>query len=196
MTDEADRNAAWAAAFWKIHRGLQKQGPGSDTSTRRALEAVGPLPESPAILDLGCGPGRQTVVLAEETGGTVSAVDLLPPFLEQTEKRAQAAGLGDRISIRQASMGDLDDLDGAYDLIWVEGSIYNIGFSNGLRKWKPLLRGNACIAVTEVSWLAPSPPRPLAAARYFRFLDRTLSGDPESRTERIATDGRRLPAAR
>ena len=54
--------------FWKLHVGLAKQGPGSDESTRRALALVPELPLAPKILDLGCGPGRQSLVLVRETG--------------------------------------------------------------------------------------------------------------------------------
>jgi hypothetical protein len=27
-----------------------------------------------------------------------------------------------------------------FDLIWAEGAIYNIGFENGLRKWRKFLK--------------------------------------------------------
>ena len=158
-----------ARLFWRIHGGLPKQGPGSDASTRRALAAVGPLPERPRILDLGCGPGRQTVVLAQETGGDVIAVDLLPPFLEQVEERVARAGLSDRVRTRSVSMGALpvDEFpEGGFDLVWSEGAIYNLGFEAGLRAWRPLLRSPGWIAVTEATWLGPDP-----SERVRRFWD-------------------------
>jgi ubiquinone/menaquinone biosynthesis C-methylase UbiE len=117
------------------------------------------LPDEPQILDLGCGPGRQTLVLARETGGHVTAIDLVPPFLEQLEERARAAGLAERITTRQQSMADLPYPDESFDLLWSEGAIYNIGFDHGLSSWRRLLRPGACLAVTEVSWLVESPPR-------------------------------------
>lgn len=46
------------------------------------------LPAAPCILDLGCGPGRQSLVLAEQSGGQVTAVDLQSAFLEEVEERA------------------------------------------------------------------------------------------------------------
>lgn len=144
--------------FWKLHTGLSKQGPGSDESTRRALSLISDLPREPDILDLGCGPGRQSLVLARETGGRVTAIDLLPPFLEQLDARAKDAHLDDRITTVQASMGDLCYEDESFDLLWSEGAIYNIGFSNGLRDWQRLLRPGCSLAVTEVSWLSESPP--------------------------------------
>ena len=144
--------------FWKLHVGLPKQGPGSDDSTRRALALVPELTNAPKILDLGCGPGRQSLVLARETGGHVTAVDLLPPFLEQLDERAKAAQLADRIATLRASMDDLPYEDESFDLLWSEGAIYNIGFGNGLRSWRRLLRPGCSLAVSEASWLIDEPP--------------------------------------
>jgi len=50
--------------FFEVQRGLPRQGPGCDESTLQAL-ALCRLPERPAILEIGCGPGMQTVELAK-----------------------------------------------------------------------------------------------------------------------------------
>ena len=64
--------------FLEIYGTLPRAGPGSDELTSRALKMMTGLPESPRSLDVGCGPGRQTVVLLKESGGTVVALDFLP----------------------------------------------------------------------------------------------------------------------
>ena len=110
---------------------------------------------------MGCGPGRQTQVLAEALGGVVTAIDLLPPFLEELEARAEAAGLADRITTRRGSMLDLPaELfpDGSVDLIWSEGAIYNVGFDVGLADWRRLLAPGGRIGVSEIAWLVADPP--------------------------------------
>ena len=157
---QSPEQVAWEL-FWKLHEGLPKQGPGSDASTRQALSLVPELPEAPRILDLGCGPGRQSLVLAADTGGHVTAVDLMPSFLSQLGERAAAAGLGARIETVQASMADLSYEDESVDLIWSEGAIYNIGFAKGLRGWHRLLRPGGTVAVTEATWLSENPPEPI-----------------------------------
>ena len=144
--------------FWRLHEGLPQQGPGSDESTRRALALVPELPVAPKVLDLGCGPGRQTLVLARETGGHVTAVDQMPPFLAQLDERARAAQLSERIETVALSMADLPYADQSFDLLWSEGAIYNIGFGAGLRAWRRLLRPGCAVAVSEVSWLTEAPP--------------------------------------
>ena len=44
------------------------------------------------------------------------------------------------------------------DVIWAEGAIYNMGFANGLRAWRPFLKPNGLIAVSEITWLSASRP--------------------------------------
>ena len=150
--------------FWRLHSGLPREGPGDDESTRRALRSLaGLLPDSPRILDLGCGPGMQTLVLARETAGHVTAVDRHQPFLDELNRRAARDGLTERITTVNASMSARNFSDAAFDLIWSEGAIYIIGFAEGLRAWKRLLRRNGAIAVTEISWLDPDIPEEAAA---------------------------------
>ena len=46
--------------YFEIHKDLPREGPGDNASTRKALEMMTSLPERPALLDVGCGPGVQT----------------------------------------------------------------------------------------------------------------------------------------
>ncbi len=144
--------------FWEIHDGLPQQGPGDDASTGRAFALVPPLPECAAILDVGCGPGRQTVALAVLTGGTVTAVDTHQPFLDELKRRGRAAGVGDRIRTVNRSMSELDFPANTFDLIWSEGAVYLMGFREGLTSWRRFLKPGKCLAVSEITWLTDNPP--------------------------------------
>ena len=69
-----DLEAILGEAFFELHRDLPREGPGDDASTLRALGMCTELPERPEILDIGCGPGMQTLALAGATdthGGTL-----------------------------------------------------------------------------------------------------------------------------
>jgi ubiquinone/menaquinone biosynthesis C-methylase UbiE len=147
-----------AQVFEALHRDLPQQGPGSDASTRRALALVPDLPAQPEILDLGCGPGRQTLVLAQATGGRITAVDVAPAFLAELTQRAQAAGVADRVTTRCQSLDALDLPDAAFDLLWSEGALYSVGFDRALRALRRLLRPGASLAATELTWLSEDPP--------------------------------------
>ena len=55
-------------------------------------------------------------------------------------------------------MEALDFPDETFDLLWSEGAIYIMGFENGLRQWRPMLKKGGYLAVSEISWLTQSPP--------------------------------------
>jgi SAM-dependent methyltransferase len=145
--------------FWEIHSGLPQEAPGSDNSTFRALSMIPDLPDRPDILDVGCGPGRQTLLLANNTGGHITAVDNHQPFLDEVRKRAQKAGLAARIKTVNCSMSDMNFNDNSYDLIWSEGAVYIMGFRKGLSEWRTFLKPGGYIAITELSWLKDKPPQ-------------------------------------
>lgn len=138
---------------------LERQGPGSDEVTEKALGFIENLPDDARIVDIGCGTGGQTITLALNTKGKITAVDLFPAFIGSLEKNAKDNYLDDRIEGMIASMDNLPFLDNYYDLIWSEGAIYNIGFERGLKEWHQYLKKNGYIAVSEVSWFTKERPK-------------------------------------
>jgi SAM-dependent methyltransferase len=114
------------------------------------------------VLDLGCGTGLQTRVLAQASGARVLAIDNHAPFVDELNRQARALGLADRVEARVGDMGRLDLAPGAFDVVWSEGAIYVVGFENGLRLWRGLLAPGGHLAVTEVCWTRPDPPRECA----------------------------------
>ncbi len=172
MNDEFARKV-----FFEIHSGLSREAPGGAEHTRRALGLLPELPRPVRVLDIGCGPGAQSLVLAREVDGSVVAVDNHEPFLEALRMRAQAEGLADRIEARDEDMFDLPFAAGSFDLIWSEGSIYVIGFEKGLRTWRPLLKDGGCIALTECVWLTANAPD---ACREFWDMAYPTMADRES----------------
>ena len=65
------------SAFTLIHNGIPREAPGSERSSRRALGLLGNPPNEALVLDMGCGPGQQTLVLADVLEGSrITAVDI------------------------------------------------------------------------------------------------------------------------
>ncbi len=144
--------------FFEIHRDLPREAPGSDACTARALSMTLPLPRDPHILDIGCGPGAQTLVLAKQTGGHVTAIDTHQPFLDDLKRRAERAHLASRIHPQHGDMTALEIGEASFDLIWSEGAIYIMGFREGLQAWRRFLKPGGALAVTEAAWLVDDPP--------------------------------------
>jgi SAM-dependent methyltransferase len=149
--------------FWELHKDLKREGPGNEAATLKALALASCLPERARVLDLGCGPGAQTISLAKAINGNITAMDLHEPFLAQLRQRAEAEGLSARISARKGDMAALDFEPESFDLIWSEGAIYNMGFARGLEEWRRYLKPGGYIAVSELCWLRTDPPEELAA---------------------------------
>ena len=145
--------------FFEIHKDLPREGPGDSAMTAQAYHLMNQLPDNPHILDVGCGPGQQTLDLASLSSGQIDAVDMHQPFLDQLDRRASKAGLSERIHTHKMSMDALDFAEETFDIIWSEGAIYIKGFENGLRYWRKFLKPGGYIAVTEVSWIKNDPPQ-------------------------------------
>jgi SAM-dependent methyltransferase len=155
--------AQWRV-FLDVHTGLPREGPGNRASTARALALMGPLPPAPLIVDVACGPGAQTLDLAELVpDARFVAVDANPPYVEELRRRAHEAGLGHRIDACVGDMRALPFAPGSVDAIWCEGAAYIVGVAAALAAWAPLLEPGGCIALTEAVWLKPDPPERVRA---------------------------------
>lgn len=139
-------------------KGLNRQGPGSDEQTEKALSFIPELQSMTRIADIGCGTGAQTRVLAANTRAQIVANDLLPELIAGLNRRMAQNGFENRVYPVQGSMTELTFEDESLDLIWAEGSIYNIGFEKGFREWKRFLKPGGYMAVTECCWLSAARP--------------------------------------
>lgn len=137
---------------------MERQGPGSPEITVQALKFVDGLTEQSRIADLGCGTGGQTMILAGHAPGTITGVDLFPQFIDIFNQNAKGLGFEDRVQGIVGSMKEPPFEQEALDLVWAEGSIYNIGFERGLNEWRQYLRKGGYVAVTEASWFTAKRP--------------------------------------
>ena len=160
MTDIQRHNRA-EDIFFEIHRDNPREGPGNFESTRKAYSLLANLPDKPVILDIGCGPGQQTIDLAACTEGYIYALDNHKPYLIALQTKINQSGLAHRIFPQLGDMTSLPFEHGFFDIIWAEGSIYIMGLGRGLSAWRPYLKSRGYIALTEISWLKGNAPQEL-----------------------------------
>jgi ubiquinone/menaquinone biosynthesis C-methylase UbiE len=170
---------------------LNRQGPGGEEQTLKALSFISNLPANPRIADVGCGTGFQTSVLASHLDScTITAVDLFPGMIGELNERIQRENLGDKVTGMLASMDHLPFEANEFDLFWAEGSIYNIGFEKGLVEWRKYIKPHGFIAVTECSWLSNLRPK---NSSY--LTENFIEIDSISNKLKIMTDAGYLPVA-
>lgn len=139
--------------FWMIHEGTKREGPGLDSTT---LEIWNRLPGKERLkngLDIGCGPGSQTLVLAQNSDMDWTAIDTHQPFLDKLKDNSYKLGLENKISIVNVSMTNLPFEREEFDIIWSEGAIYIMGFENGLESFGEYLKEGGYLVASEISWL-------------------------------------------
>ncbi len=140
---------------------MGKLGPGDDDHTRRVLRLL-PRRRFGAVVDAGCGAGRQTLVLARELGSPVHAVDTHEPFLAELKRRAQEAGVERLVETHCMDMKDLPQVFPRIDLLWSEGAAYSIGFADALATWAPAVVPGGFVVASELSWLREGAPPEVA----------------------------------
>jgi len=149
----------WDILF-EIHKDMPRQGAGRNKYTKKAFEMI-PKINTSLILDIGCGPGLQTIYLAKISKGNVIGIDIHQPYLDNLNKLAERDDLQDKIKTIKMSMMEMDFPEEHFDIIWAEGSIFVIGFENGLKQWKKYIKPNGFLAVHEMTWLKDNPPKEL-----------------------------------
>jgi ubiquinone/menaquinone biosynthesis C-methylase UbiE len=143
-----------------LHKHAERQGPGSEKETLKALDCMClPNDKYLKIADIGCGSGAQTITLAQNTNGQIAAVDLFSEFLNELNEKSEKLGLKDKIRTYKKSMDELPFGSEEFDIIWSEGAIYNIGFKNGVEKWKDFIQPGGYLAVSEITWVTNSRPQ-------------------------------------
>ncbi|MCR3955678.1 MAG: class I SAM-dependent methyltransferase [Gudongella sp.] len=150
--------------FFEAFEGLDRLAPGSQASTLKAISMYEGPREALSILDIGCGNGIHTMLLAREfPKAKIIAIDNHQKFIENLNKAMTSHGLSERVTGRCISMFDMDFDEKSFDLIWSEGAIYIAGFERGLNEWKKLLKDDGYLICSEVSWLVNSPSEEISA---------------------------------
>lgn len=145
------------APLLRLFKGMTRKGPGSEASTLRAL-ALCPLPAHPVVADLGCGSGASALLLARKLQTPILALDADGTALDDLWAAAQAQGLLPLVEPCTGDMASPGIPPGSLDLLWSEGAIAHVGWAEGLRIWRDLLRPAGVMAITDATWFEDNPP--------------------------------------
>jgi ubiquinone/menaquinone biosynthesis C-methylase UbiE len=89
------------------------------TDAAEAFYGPARIGEGHVVADFGCGPGHAAIELARRVGpgGHVHALDVNAEFVARARRRAQEAGLADRITVHRLEDAGLPLADGVLDRI-------------------------------------------------------------------------------
>lgn len=157
---------AFLGALW----GDGYLSPGGPEEVARILEGI--EVRGRTVLDIGSGSGGITVDLVRRLGaGRVIGLDVEAGVCAEARRRVEAAGLSERIEIRQVAPGPLPLPDASVDIVFSKDSIVHIPDKEALaREAFRVLRPGGWFAASD--WLIghdgePSPEM----AHYIRCED-------------------------
>ncbi|ELR66695.1 Transcriptional regulator, MerR family [Photobacterium marinum] len=157
LSKDMNEHDLYMADFMKVFEKLERWGPGSDSDTRKALSLTPKATSS--ILEVGCGKGLATRVLAENSEAKITALDNEQSALNRLAQRFEQQGLSERIETVCASMTNLPFAKECFDLIWAEGSAYIMGIEKALTGWKPFLCEQGYLMISDMVWRTDTPSR-------------------------------------
>ena len=143
--------------FLKIFAALESWGPNSKEDTTKAFALLKHSPDM--MLEIGCGNGNSTIILADLSDAKIIAIDNEQSALDRLEEKIAKSNLEHKVSTQCVSMTEPGFENGMFDVIWAEASMYVMGVRNALIKWKPLLKANGTLVFSDLVWLSKSPSK-------------------------------------
>jgi demethylmenaquinone methyltransferase/2-methoxy-6-polyprenyl-1,4-benzoquinol methylase len=152
-----------AAYIDAVIQNLEQANPLREPTLRSIIAALNFAPGSHG-LDIGCGIGLQTLLLAEATGpaGRIVGLDISPELLDYARNRVKASPFADRITLKEGDLKSLPFPDNSFDWIW---SADCVGYPSGdwLSALKEIVRvvrpgGRVAILAWTLQQLLPGYP--------------------------------------
>ncbi len=157
-----------------------------DPTTRESWRALlaRHLPAAPAeVVDLGCGTGSLTVLLAEQ-GHRVRGTDLAPAMVAAARAKAAAAGVAERAEVVEGDAGDPAYGPGSADVVLCRHLLWALPDPGAaLAAWGRLLRPGGLLVLVEGRWHTGGG---LDAATTTALVGAHLPGAREVQVEQLA----------
>ena len=141
--------------FYAAYKDLDRLSPGSDDTTLKVIDKIKfNVDDELNILDIACGVGSSTILLANYyENSIVEGFDLFKHYVEKLDEKISDNNLSDRVFGYSMDMKDPDFANEEFDIVFCEASIEIMGFENGLREWRRLLKPEGYMIVSDLTWL-------------------------------------------
>lgn len=115
------------------------------------------------VLDVGCGPASDTIALADRVGrdGFVIGIDSDKGMIAEAERRAIAAGVGERVRHRTVNTLQLPFPDGEFNAVRCERTFQFLETPEvALQEIVRVTRPGGVVVIADVDWAAGSIDTP------------------------------------
>lgn len=153
LSKDMNTHDTYMADFYRIFDVLERRGPGSEADTLATLAKV--PHDARNILEIGCGLGIATRLLADQCNAQIIAIDNDEDAIKALQVNNQA--YADKVHFECASMTDLPYAAKSFDLIWSEGSAYIMGVINAFKQWRSLLSDDGVLVLSDLVWSTNEP---------------------------------------
>ena len=160
LSRDMNEHDQYMADLMRVFATLDRWAPGTAEETLRALNALPAPPQH--LLEIGCGKGLSTLLLAQKTQSTITALDNDEPALASLQTAVNKADLAARVKTVCASMTEMPFESNRFDTIWAEGCAYVMGVTNALSQWRPLLKKEGVLMLSDLVWLTDTPSKSAA----------------------------------
>jgi len=117
----------------------------------RHLAALGHLSSGMRVLDVGCGTGGASRLLAAELGCETLGVDITPAFVTAAEWLSRATGLAERTRFLCADAARTPLPDRRFEAVWCQHALMNMPDTAAvLAEWRRLLVPGGRLLLHEV----------------------------------------------
>lgn len=151
LSKDMNEHEQYMADFETIFLGLDWLGPGDDSDTLKALNTL-PI-RSGEVLEIGCGKGVTTTLLAKSSTFNLIALDNDEHNLYCLKERTKGHTFEQRITTVCASMTAMPFVNEQFDILWSGGSAYIMGVTKALKDWKPYLKKHGHLVLSDLVWL-------------------------------------------
>jgi ubiquinone/menaquinone biosynthesis C-methylase UbiE len=112
------------------------------------------------VLEVGCGVGQTSALIAERTGCRLIGLDISEGMLEFARRRARSAGVADRTEFRLGDITDLPFEDERFDVVFGESiTVFAPDHAKALEEYVRVVKPGGAVGINEVAWLkTPVPP--------------------------------------
>ena len=155
LSKDMNEHEQYMADFETIFQGLERLGPGDEGDTHKALSSL-PI-RSGNVLEVGCGKGITISFLARHSTFNLTALDNDEYNLSCVQEKVKDQSLEHRVTTICASMETMPFTLGQFDVIWSEGSAYIMGVNRALKIWKPHIKSNGSLVISDLVWLTNKP---------------------------------------